>query len=145
MWKVNKGIFKFFDRTKELNSIPTKITFYGLQQSKNETYFDEDLHIFILYEKSFAASIGHFIEVYSTRTRDNREFWLLDIDHWTVNIPLNHSQSQMANTLIDHQLKDQIKSDLRDLTLDLDDDLYLFSGNVNSLWYMNYTLIISPK
>ena len=78
-----------FDRTKELNSIPTKISLNGNFQ--NETFFDEDLHVFILDGKNFASSIGNFIELYSSRTKDSREFWLLDINHWTADILVKES------------------------------------------------------
>ena len=144
-----------FDRTKELNSIPTKISLN--ENFQNETFFDEDLHVFILDGKNFASSIGNFIELYSSRTKDSREFWLLDINHWTADIlvkesPTNQRTNEPRNQgtkeptdqrngptdqpAEDQQL-DKVISDLKDLTLDLDDDLYLFSGKATVIIYFD--------
>ena len=67
---------------------------------------DEDLHVFIPNELNLDKSIGHFINLYSLRSRTNREYWLLDVSYWSsVNDAIN---------------------DLEDLQLDLDDDLFLY-------------------
>ena len=125
-----------FNRTKELNSIPTKVSFNGNFQ--NETFFDEDLHVFVLDENNFASSIGNFIDMYSSRTKDGREFWLLEINHWTADILVSDSHPTNGSTKrtyeptdqpTEDQLLDRVLTNLKDLTLDLDDDLYLFSGN----------------
>ena len=129
-----------FDRTKELNSIPTKISLN--ENFQNETFFDEDLHVFILDGKNFASSIGNFIELYSSRTKDSREFWLLDINHWTADIlvkesPINQRTNEPTDQPAEDQQLDKVISDLKDLTLDLDDDLYLFSGKATVIIYFD--------
>ena len=57
-----------------------------------------------------------FVEMYSLRTRKNREYWLIDVGYWTANVDDRTS------------FYDRIRNDLRDLKLDLDDDLYFFEG-----------------
>ena len=74
---------------------------------------DEDLHIFIPNAEMIEMSIKQFIEMYSLRTKKSREYWLLDIGHWTANLD---------------DFYERIKHDLRHLQLDLDDDLYFFEG-----------------
>ena len=74
---------------------------------------DEDLHIFIPNVEMIEMSIKQFIEMYSLRTKKSREYWLLDIGHWTANLD---------------DFYERIKHDLRHLQLDLDDDLYFFEG-----------------
>ena len=49
------------------------------------------------------------------RTRKSREYWLVDVSSWTAN-------------LTEDQLTDQLRLAFRDLSLDLDDDLYLYNG-----------------
>ena len=74
------------------------------------------MHIFIPNAKMIEISIKLFIEMYSLRTKKSREFWLLDIGHWTAN------SDDRCN------FYERIKHDLRHLQLDLDDDLYFFEG-----------------
>ena len=49
------------------------------------------------------------------RTRKSREHWLVDVSALTAN-------------LMEDQLTDQLRLAFRDLSLDLDDDLYLYNG-----------------
>ena len=56
-------------------------------------------------------SIGNFIDLYSSRKNSNKEYWLLDISSW----------SSMNDVL----------EDLQSSKLDLDDDFYMYSLNVN--------------
>ena len=75
---------------------------------------DEDLQVFIPNTKMIEESIKELVEMYSLRKRNNREYWLLDIGYWTANV------EDMTS------FYDRIRNDLRDLQLDLDDDLYFF-------------------
>ena len=52
-------------------------------------------------------SVKTFEDLYSLRNRKRREFWLVEVSALT-----------------------DIRSYLKDVSLDLDDDLYLFSGTV---------------
>ena len=62
------------------------------------------------------GSIKQFVEMYSLRTRKSLEYWLVDIGYWTANVEGRTS------------FYEQIRNDLRDLQLDLDDDLYFIEG-----------------
>ena len=77
---------------------------------------DEDLQVFIPNTKMIEESIKELVEMYSLRKRNNREYWLIDIGYWTANVDDRTS------------FYDRIRNDLRDLQLDLDDDLYFFEG-----------------
>ena len=77
---------------------------------------DEDLHVFIPNAEMIDLSIKQFIDMYSLRTKKSREYWLLDIGYWTVN------DEDRGN------FHKRITHDLRNLQLDLDDDLYFFEG-----------------
>ena len=91
---------------------------------------DEDLHVFIPNTEKIDESLKQFVEIYSLRTRKNREYWLIDIGYWTANVEDITS------------FYDRIRNDLRDLQLDLDDDLYFFEGK-NMLEYYDRFLSIS--
>ena len=77
---------------------------------------DEDLQVFIPNTEKIDESLKQFVEMYSLRTRKNHEYWLIDIGYWTTNVEDKTS------------FYDKIRNDLRDLRLDLDDDLYFFEG-----------------
>ena len=77
---------------------------------------DEDLHIFIPNAEMIDLSIKQFIDMYSLRTKKSREYWLLDIGYWIAN------DEDRGN------FHKRITHDLRNLQLDLDDDLYFFEG-----------------
>ena len=80
---------------------------------------DEDLRVFIPNTKMIEESIKELVEMYSLRKRNNREYWLIDIGYWTANVDDRTS------------FYDRIRNDLRDLQLDLDDDLFFFEGKTN--------------
>ena len=84
---------------------------------------DEDLQVFIPNTKMIEESVKQFVEMYSLRTRKNREYWLIDIGYWTANVEDRTS------------FYDRIRNDLRDLQLDLDDDLYFFEGKTMVEYY----------
>ena len=73
----------------------------------NQTFRQEELHVFIVDEKNAMESVKMFVELYSLRNRKRREFWLVEVSALT-----------------------DIRSYLKDVSLDLDDDLYLFSGTI---------------
>ena len=77
---------------------------------------DKDLQVFIPNTEMIEESIKQFVEMYSLRTRKSLEYWLVDIGYWTANVDDRTS------------FYDRIRNDLRDLQLDLDDDLYFFEG-----------------
>ena len=47
---------------------------------------DEDLHVFIPNTEKIDESVKQFVDMYSLRTRKNREYWLIDIGYWTANV-----------------------------------------------------------
>ena len=100
--------------------IKTAFRFQGSELLKNNTFFDEDLHAFIVDQDQVKQSIKTFADLYSLRTRKSREFWLIDISLWTANFPKG-------------QLMNQIKLHFKDLPMDLDDDLYLITGIIMNI------------
>ena len=98
---------------------PTKIAFnyLGTNTLYNKTVIDEDLQVFIPNTEMMEESIKQFVEMYSLRTRKSHEYWLVDIGYWTANIDDRTS------------FYERIRHDLRNLHLDLDDDLYFYKGN----------------
>ena len=103
-------------RFKEL--WPLKIASNQLRANKtySKALIDEDLQVFIPNTKMIEESIKNFVEMYSLRTRTSHEYWLVDIGYWTANA---------ENKTGFHE---RIRDDLRNLQLDLDDDLYFFEG-----------------
>ena len=102
-------------RSKKLAPIKTSFRYQGSELLRNNTFFDEDLHAFIIDQDHVKQSIKTFADLYSLRTRKSREFWMVDISSWTADFPKG-------------QLMNRIKSEFKNLPLDLDDDLYLISG-----------------
>ena len=82
----------------------------------NKTMIEEDLQVFIPNTKMIEVSIKQFIEMYSLRTKKSHEYWLIDIGYWTAD------EKDRTN------FYERILYDLRNLQLDLDDDLYFFEG-----------------
>ena len=66
----------------------------------------QDLHVFILDDQE--SSLQKFMQIYGSRTRLNKEYWLLDIS--SVNNP---------------------EEKLQNLSIDLDDDLFWYSNIQN--------------
>ena len=90
---------------------------------------DEDLQVFIPNPEMIESSIKQFIEMYSLRTRKSREYWLLDIGYWTANVEDRTS------------FYEKIRYDLRNLQLDLDDDLYFLEGKTMLEYYDRFLSI----
>ena len=67
----------------------------------------QELLIFIVDENNPEMYLNTFIEWYNQRTRLNREHWLLDISAWSSIM--------------------EVKSDIKAIKLDLDDDLYWYT------------------
>ena len=110
-------------RFKEIWPIKVAINYLGTNMFNNRTVIDEDLQVFIPNMEMIEESIKQFVEMYSLRTRKNREYWLIDIGYWTANVDDRTS------------FYDRIRNDLRDLQLDLDDDLYFFEGKMMLEYY----------
>ena len=75
------------------------------------TVAKNELHIFIPNDADLANSLGLFVYVYSLRNDWNQEHWILDV-----------SGSKSINDSIEY---------LKNLKLDLDDDLFLLTYNIN--------------
>ena len=114
-------------RCKEIWPIKVAINYHGTNTFYNRTMIDEDLQVFIPNKKMIGESIKQLVEMYSLRTRKNREYWLIDIGYWTA----------MMNMTVDDTTSfyDIIRNDLRDLQPDLDDDLYFFEGKTIVEYY----------
>ena len=95
-----------------------------MQLHNHQAFSDKDLHVFVKDSDQVEQSIKTFKELYSTRTRKSREFWLVDISEWT-------------NKDSENELNNQIRSDFVDMPLDLDDDLYFFSGKSLDLFFLH--------
>ena len=106
------SLILFIYSCKEIWPIKTALIYLGTN-TLEKTVIDEDLLVFIPNSKMIEESIKQFIEMYSLRTKKSREYWLLDIGHWTAN---------------SNDFYERIIHDLRHLQLDLDDDLYFFEG-----------------
>ena len=85
--------------------------------------------VFIPNTEKIEESIKQFVEMYSLRTRKSLEYWLVDIKYWTANVDDRTS------------FYERIRHDLRNLHLDLDDDLYFFEGK-NSLSHLLLRLFV---
>ena len=82
----------------------------------NTTGYGKELHVSIPGEHNLTKSLDQFSKLFALRTRKSREYWLLDISDFGLEVA---------------------KEKLKNLpTLDLDDDLYLFDGThgVLKLW-----------
>ena len=90
---------------------------------------DEDLQVFIPNTEKIDESIKELVEMYSLRTQKSHEYWLVDIGYWTANVEGRTS------------FYEQIRNDLRDLQLDLDDDLYFFEGKTILEYYDRFLTI----
>ena len=107
--------YTYVHRSKELGTIQSTFLFHGTELALNQTFLNKELHLFIVDPENVNQSIDTFVKLYNLRTKKRQEFWLLDITHWTKNFAGD-------------QLWNQIRADFKDLKLDLDDDLYLFTG-----------------
>ena len=72
----------------------------------------KDLHVFTSDEENLNQSLDHFFDLYASRTRKSRNFWMLDL------------------TSINVSVKELFETKLKELpNLDLDDDLYVVEWN----------------
>ena len=93
--------------------MPTSIQYHGSEIEQSTS--DESIHMFLVNRNSVNESISIFNRLYSKRTKRSKEFWLLDATYLMNNVP-------------EDQQKGQILSDFSNVPIDLDDDLYFFSG-----------------
>ena len=103
-----------FSRLKNC-PLNTAIQYQGLENEIKRKPSGEDLHIFMLDERNLNESISNFNKVYSKRSGQNKEIWLLESTFWSEKV----SRGQLSNRII---------FDFKDTPIDLDDDLYFFSG-----------------
>ena len=90
--------------------IPTSYLSQAFHYHNNSSMnwnIDENLKVFVPDESDPEKSINIFMELYSSRSRSDQEYWLLDISLWTSPY--------------------KVMSKLNNLSLDLDDDLYFYS------------------
>ena len=71
--------------------------------------------MFMLDEKNVNDSIVNFNRLYSQRTGLTKDYWLLESTYWTKKFQ-------------GEELVKEILKDFKDTPMDLDDDLYFFSG-----------------
>ena len=102
-------------RSKELGIIQTAFHFHGSKMTSNQTFRHEELHVFLFEEKDFDLGVNKLKDLFTLRTWSSKEFWLIDISQLTLKVQKN-------------QLMNQLESTFEDLKLDLDDDVYLYSG-----------------
>ena len=88
--------------------------------TKNLDENDKNLAIFIPNDLDINESVNQFVHLYSKRTKADKEYWLVDI-----------SACLDINKMMD---------DLKDIPLDLDDDLFLYAENLTDKkpWYRLY-------
>lgn len=84
----------------------------------------EDIHMFMLDEKNVYDSIVNFNRLYSQRTGLTKDYWLLESTYWT-------------NKFQGEELVKEILADFKDTPMDLDDDLYFFSGTKH-IWLQQH-------
>ena len=103
-WKEwNSNLLRIQKTKTKIKSIS-----YIKQALDNDYLFnDKELHIYIPNKEDLEISLQIFIQTYSTRQRDDHEFWLVDVSSWNA-------------------LEDIVRL-LENMPLDLDDDLYLYS------------------
>ena len=107
-------MMKFFKYRSFLE--PKTIGYITPEMATNGTtiidHRDESLNVFILNDKDEnekTDSLKLFVEIYSSRKRTDREFWLLDVTH-----------------LISDKGYQNILNEMKDLKVDVDDDLFFF-------------------
>ena len=118
--------FRSFPDQKTIGYITSKMA----KIEKIIDHRDESLNVFILNDKTeeeMTESLQLFVEIYSSRKRTDREFWLLDT---------THLQADKGN--------EGIFDELKELKLDLDDDLYLFNnGAEGTVMFQDSQVIIN--
>ena len=126
-------------RYKEIWPIKIASNYLGTNKIYNKTVIDEDLQVFIPNTKMIEESINQFVEMYSFRTRKSHEYWLVDIGYWTANVEDRTG------------FYERIRHDLRNLQVDLDDDLYFFEGKTmlqyfdRFIWFMSLMSLLFRK
>ena len=71
--------------------------------------------MYVLDDGNLEDSLNQFIDIYNQRSRTNNEFWLLDVSAFPSN--------------------EDLRNKLNNLTLDLDDDLFLYKIKLSQTDY----------
>ena len=95
--------------------LPTYIQFHGAENEINSTTLDKSIQVFIIDWKNVKKSIANFNLLFAKRSLQNKDFWLLESTNYMNNFP-------------EKDQAEQILHDFKDVPIDLDDDLYVFSG-----------------
>ena len=86
--------------------ITSKLAHVDQNSISSSKFVDQDLQVYILDDGNLEDSLDQFIDIYNQRSRTNNEFWLLDVSAF-------------------RSIKDSTNK-FNNLTLDLDDDLFLY-------------------
>ena len=86
--------------------VTSKLAYEDKNSVSSSKFVDQDLQVYILDDGNLEDSLDQFIDIYNQRSRTNNEFWLLDISAFPSN--------------------EDLRNKLNNLTLDLDDDLFLY-------------------
>ena len=115
--KRNRQLFvenSFFIFRKSEKQSPVAYVYPSLIENVTQSNSnDKELKVFILNDESkdrIKDSLKQFTKLFNLREKTSREFWLLDV----------------SSLLNDHGFENVIDK-LKDLKLDLDDDLYLYN------------------
>ena len=97
--------------------VKTSFRYHGPESESisEQAFFDKDLHLLTMDQDNIDEGLKTFKGLYLMRTRKSREYWLVDV-------------SSLASNLTEDQLTEQLRLAFEDLSLDLDDDLYLYNG-----------------
>ena len=100
---------------------PIKTAFHchRTEIESQESFFEKDLHLFIMDPNNIDQNIQIFKRLFSMRTRKSQEHWLVDISSWTANLTKDY-------------FADRLRFDFEGLQLDLDDDLYLYQSKLTN-------------
>ena len=103
-------MYVFNYRVQDRKTVPISYVFTMLADSNlTLSTSPQDLIIFIPDENEVENHLTQFKNVFNKRQRTNREYWLLDISY--------------GNSV------QEVKSDLKNIDLDLDDDLYWYKSS----------------
>ena len=129
---------RFFPLSYLQSSLPTSYIFHGkIDKEKSWKFSETQLHVFVPDENKIAESMDKFFTMFNSRSRANREFWLLDVSSLMLKF----------NDVFGGEL-------MKNLKVDLDDDFYTFSSSsdndqiiqINEVYKIrqNFEFIILP-
>ena len=151
MYSVSKKIIFYFKfsgcRIQDSKIIPATYISQNLEANNVSWKWSttaEHLNIYIPDDRNLEKSIEYFVKLYSMRTRSDREHWLLDVSPLVQGLYKNFKNIfllSFSTTIIcihiflllviripdeESSLNNAIEN-LKDLPLDLDDDLFFYS------------------